>query len=213
MFNGLVRDIGSVRSFDTRLLRIVSGLRPHLGDSIAVNGACLSVVALHKDGFSVEVSSESARCLALENFCGQVHLEPAMRFGQGVDGHLMQGHIDALGVIESICPNAVGVDFFVSLDSDSLRFVVPKGSIAVEGVSLTINEVSATGFRLTLIPLTFRDTLFGTFAKGRRVHIETDMFVRSLAHLLKNRMQSMTDIVVKPQLSHSAYLEQLLWSY
>ena len=213
MFNGLVRDIGSVRSFDSRLLRIVSRLRPTLGDSIAVNGACLSVVALHKDGFSVELSSESARCLALENFCGKVHLEPAMRFGQGVDGHLMQGHIDALGVIENVRPSAVGIDFFVSLPADSLRFVVPKGSIGVEGVSLTINDVSATGFRLTLIPLTLRETLFGTFAKGRRVHIETDMFVRSLAHLLGRRMHGTTNDVAQPQAAHADYLEQLLWSY
>ena len=211
MFNGLVRDIGSVRSFDSRLLRIVSRLRPTLGDSIAVNGACLSVVALYKDGFGVELSSESAQCLALENFCGKVHLEPAMRFGPGVDGHLMQGHIDALGVIESVRPNVVGVDFFVSLPAESLRFVVPKGSIAVEGVSLTINDVSATGFRLTLIPLTLRETLFGTFAKGRRVHIETDMFVRSLAHLLQQGMA--TNAVAKPQPAQATYLEQLLWSY
>ncbi len=205
MFNGLVRDIGIVRSFDSRLLSIVSSLRPNLGDSIAVNGACLSVVALQKDGFSVELSSESAKCLALENFCGKVHLEPAMRLGQGVDGHLMQGHIDALGIIEHICKNAVGVDFFIRLNSAALRFVVPKGSIGIEGVSLTINEVSKSGFRLTLIPLTFRETLFGTFAVGRRVHIETDMFVRSLAHLL--------DYNQTPNKPDSNELEQIMWSY
>ncbi|MBF0928304.1 MAG: riboflavin synthase, partial [Campylobacter concisus] len=102
MFNGLIRELAEVISYSQNVLRLKAKFRPNLGDSIAVNGACLSVIKLYDDGFSVELSAESRTNVAVENLSGLVHIEPAMKLGERVDGHLMQGHIDFIGVISAI---------------------------------------------------------------------------------------------------------------
>ena len=102
MFNGLIRELAEVISYSQNVLRLKAKFRPNLGDSIAVNGACLSVIKLYDDGFSVELSAESRANVAVENLSGLVHIEPAMKLAERVDGHLMQGHIDFIGVISAI---------------------------------------------------------------------------------------------------------------
>ena len=184
MFNGLIREIASVRSFDGKTLSLKAQHRPNLGDSIAVNGACLSVVEIYNDGFSVELSSESSKVLALENLSGRVHIEPAMKIGERIDGHLLQGHIDAIGVIKSIKSLATGVDFIIELPKQILHLVANKGAIAVEGVSLTVNEIQGNLMRLTLIPISMKDTLFDEYKVGRRVHIESDILARYIDRIL-----------------------------
>ncbi len=185
MFNGLIREVGKVLEFQAQELRIVSRLKANLGDSIAVNGACLSVSALHDNGFSVMVSEETLKHIASENFKGFIHLEPAMKLGDKIDGHLLQGHIDAIGIIRSIKQHDVGVDFLIQMPKNIQHLIVPKGSIGIDGVSLTVNEVFNDSFRLTLIPLTFKESNFCHYHIGRRVNIETDIIVRSLAHIYK----------------------------
>ena len=192
MFNGLIREIGIVRSFDGKNLSIKATYKPNLGDSIAVNGACLSVTNIDKDGFVVELSSESADILALENYKDRVHIEPAMRIGDRIDGHLMQGHIDAIGVIKSIKRLQTGVDFIIELPNEILHLVANKGAIGVEGVSLTINDISSNLMRLTLIPISMKDTLFGEFKVGRRVHIESDILARYIDRILNSKSQALT---------------------
>ncbi|MPB72947.1 riboflavin synthase [Campylobacter fetus] len=184
MFNGLIREIAKVKSFDGKFLNLEAKFKPNLGDSIAINGACLSVVSLQNDGFSVELSSESSKVLALENYKDKVHMEPAMKIGDRIDGHLLQGHIDAVGEITSIKNLPSGTDFFVKLPKDVMHLVANKGSIAVEGVSLTINEVLQNVIRLTIIPISFKDTLFGEFKVGRRVNVETDLLARYTDRIL-----------------------------
>ena len=192
MFNGLIREIGEVKSFDGKILKIKATHKPNLGDSIAVNGACLSVVAIHSDGFSVELSSESSKVLALENYKDRVHIEPAMKIGDRIDGHLIQGHIDAIGVIRDIKRLASGVDFIIELPNEILHLIAKKGAIAVEGVSLTINDISSNLMRLTLIPISMKDTLFGEFQIGRRVHIESDILARYIDRILNSKNQTLT---------------------
>ncbi|AGZ82255.1 riboflavin synthase [Campylobacter fetus] len=184
MFNGLIREIAKVKSFDGKFLNLEAKFKPNLGDSIAINGACLSVVSLQNDGFSVELSSESSKVLALENYKDKVHMEPAMKIGDRIDGHLLQGHIDAVGEITSIKNLPSGTDFFVKLPKDVMHLVANKGSIAVEGVSLTINEVLQNVIRLTIIPISLKDTLFGEFKVGRRVNVETDLLARYTDRIL-----------------------------
>ena len=242
MFNGLIREIAQVASFSGDLLRLRARYRPALGDSVAVNGACLSVTRLFADGFAVQLSSETARVIAVQNLRGPVHIEPAMRIGDRIDGHLIQGHIDAVGEIYKISKLASGVDFFIRAPLHIAPLLAPKGSVAIDGVSLTINEVLGGGgthgrnfnsqgldggnfirkeprganfngaslrglnfsgsnsvrdpnslganlkskaqscaIRLTIIPLTLKDTLFGTYKIGRRVNIETDLLARYVA--------------------------------
>ena len=230
MFNGLIREIAQVASFSGDLLRLRARYRPALGDSVAVNGACLSVTRLFADGFAVQLSSETARIIAVQNLRGPVHIEPAMRIGDRIDGHLIQGHIDAVGEIYKISKLPSGVDFFIRAPLHIAPLLAPKVSVAIDGVSLTINEVLEGGnfihkdrkgshganfsgagthgrnssssnsvcdpsslgvnlkseaqscaIRLTIIPLTLKDTLFGTYKIGRRVNIETDLLARYVA--------------------------------
>ena len=227
MFNGLIREIAQVVSFSGDLLRLRARYRPALGDSVAVNGACLSVTRLFSDGFAVQLSSETARVIAAQNLHGPVHIEPAMRLGERIDGHLIQGHVDAVGEIYKISKLASGVDFFIRAPLHIAPLLAPKGSVAIDGVSLTINEVLEGGnftrkgsrganfsgaslhgsnssgsnsvrdpnsldanlksgaqscaIRLTIIPLTLKDTLFGSYKIGRRVNIETDLLARYVA--------------------------------
>ena len=233
MFNGLIREIAQVASFSGDLLRLRARYRPALGDSVAVNGACLSVTRLFADGFAVQLSSETARVIAVQNLRGSVHIEPAMRLGDRIDGHLIQGHVDAVGEIYKISKLASGVDFFIRAPLHIAPLLAPKGSVAIDGVSLTINEVLEGGnfthkdrkgplganfsdsslrgqnfssnsvhdpnslganlkseaqscaIRLTIIPLTLKDTLFGSYKIGRRVNIETDLLARYVAAQLR----------------------------
>ncbi len=246
MFNGLIREIAQVASFSGDLLRLRAKYRPALGDSVAVNGACLSVTRLFADGFAVQLSSETARVIAAQNLHGSVHIEPAMRIGDRIDGHLIQGHVDAVGEIYKISKLASGVDFFIRAPLHIAPLLAPKGSVAIDGVSLTINEVLGGGdmhgrnfngqgldggnfirkelrganfngaslrgqnfsgsnsvrnlnflganlkseaqscaIRLTIIPLTLKDTLFGSYKIGRRVNIETDLLARYVAAQLR----------------------------
>ncbi|CZE48667.1 riboflavin synthase [Campylobacter geochelonis] len=184
MFNGLIKEVAKVASFSGNLLRLEAKFRPNLGDSIAVNGACLSVVELFDGGFSVELSHETRKHIVLENLKNKVHIEPAMRLNDRLDGHLLQGHIDAIGEIVNIKKDENGVDFFIKLPREVMPLMANKGSVAVDGVSLTINEVLNEQIRLTIIPITFRESLFCEFKVGRRVNIESDLLARYVARQL-----------------------------
>jgi riboflavin synthase len=191
MFNGLIREYGDVVSFDGATLQISSTLKPKIGDSIAVNGACLTVINVVDNIFSLSISSESKNILSTENFVDKVHIEDALKFGDKIDGHLIQGHIDTIGKISKISKLQNGVDFWIDVDSQFMNFIAPKGSIAVDGVSLTVNSVSDNSFRLTIISHTFNNTLFSKYQIDRRVHIETDMFARYIFNII-NRNKELT---------------------
>ena len=187
MFTGLIREMAQVKSYGGNRLALRASHRPKLGDSVAVNGACLSVISLESDGFTVELSPETQRIIAVENLKGSVHIEPAMMMGERFEGHIVQGHIDTVGNVESIKNNGNSYDVHIAVDPRFVRYIVPKGSVTIDGVSLTVNEVFKNGFRLTIIPITMRETLFGSYRKGSRVNVETDMFARYVAHLLEHR--------------------------
>lgn len=185
MFNGLVREIAHVKSYQNSILSLIARHKPNLGDSIAVNGACLSVVQIFANGFAVELSRETRTHIATENLRDKVHIEPALRYGERIDGHLLQGHIDGVGEISRIERNENGVDFFVKIPPNLAQFMAQKGSVAIDGLSLTINEVYQNSIRLTLIPLTLKDSLFSSYQVGRRVNIESDLLARYTARIIK----------------------------
>lgn len=197
MFNGLIREIGKVTSFNGDILDVKSNLKPNLGDSISINGACLSVVKVSNDGFSVEISSQSKKMLALQNYKDKVHLEPAMKLGDSIDGHLLQGHIDGIGEIYAINKNSNGTDFFIKLPQELMKFTSSQGSIAIDGVSLTIAQTMQDSIRICVIPITMRDTLFGSFSIGRKVNIETDMFARYIYKIISNKNTTTWDDIDK----------------
>jgi len=187
MFTGLIREVASVKSFVGSTLTIQAKHKANIGDSIAVNGACLTVVKCFADGFAVELSPESQKLLAIENYKNRVHIEPAMKMGERFEGHIVQGHIDTVGTIRAIQNNGNSYDVFISVEKKFIPYIVPKGSITIDGVSLTVNDVLAESFRLTIIPHTMQETLFKEYRKGSRVNIETDMFARYIAHIINQQ--------------------------
>lgn len=192
MFNGLIREIAKVQSYQNNTLSLKAKYCPNLGDSIAVNGACLSVTKLYEGGFEVELSRESRTHIAIENLKDKVHIEPALRYGDRIDGHLMQGHIDFIGTLEKIQKDENGVDFYISLPKEAMKFMAEKGSIGVDGVSLTINEILKNGIRLTIIPITFKETLFKDYQVGRKINIESDLLARYIYAQLQGKNKGLS---------------------
>ena len=185
MFTGLIRELAKVESFSNNILTLKSNYKPKIGDSIAVNGACLTVIKISNDSFSVELSPESTSLLALENYKNIVHIEPAMQMGDRFEGHIVQGHIDCVGVVKKIEKSGNSTDFYMEVPTKFLKYMIDKGSVAVDGVSLTINEVLSSSFRLTIIPHTIENTLFKNYKVGSEVNIETDMFARYIYNMFK----------------------------
>ncbi len=190
MFTGLIREIATVKSFVGSTLTIRAKHQAKLGDSIAINGACLTVVKVTSDGFSVELSPESQKLLAIENYKGEVHIEPAMMMGDRFEGHIVQGHVDCIGEIKEIKNNGNSFDVFVKLPKKFIAYVIPKGSITIDGISLTVNDVEEDSLRLTIIPHTMKETLFKSYKKGSKVNVETDMFARYVAHIINHQTKS-----------------------
>lgn len=185
MFTGLIREMAKVVSLNNSYLTVKAKYNPKIGDSIAINGACLTVVKITKDTFTVELSPESQKILAMENYKNDVHIEPAMMVGDRFEGHVVQGHVDCLGTISTIKNNGNSTDFYINLDSEYSKYIIPKGSITIDGVSLTVNEVLTDSFRITVIPHTIQNTLFKTYSVGTKVNLETDMFARYIYNMFK----------------------------
>ncbi|MDD3463430.1 MAG: riboflavin synthase [Sulfurospirillaceae bacterium] len=185
MFTGLIREFAYVVSYKDNVLSLKAKYKPKIGDSVAVNGACLTVVRVGEGTFDVELSAETRALVAIENYKNRVHIEPAMSLGDRLEGHIVQGHVDCLAKIKQISQQENGVDFTLVFPLEFAKFIAPKGSIAVDGVSLTVNDVSKNECRLTIIPHTLKNTLFGEYKVGARVNIETDMFARYLYHMFQ----------------------------
>jgi riboflavin synthase len=185
VFTGLIREMAKVVSFKNNFLTLNANYQPKIGDSIAINGACLTVVKITSDTFTVELSPESQKILAMENYKNEVHMEPAMMMGDRFEGHIVQGHVDCLGTVKSIKSNGNSTDFYISLPEEFSKYIIPKGSVTIDGVSLTVNEVLKDSFRLTIIPHTVKNTLFKNYKVGTKVNLETDMFARYIYNMFK----------------------------
>ena len=182
--------MATVTSFANNILTLRADYSPKIGDSIAINGACLTAIETTHDTFSVELSPESQTTLAMENYSGLVHMEPAMMMGDRFEGHIVQGHVDCIGEVTNIKNNGNSTDFFIKIPKEYLRFVIQKGSITVDGISLTVNDVLKDSFRLTIIPHTIENTLFKTYQVNSKVNIETDMFARYIFNMFKKDSSS-----------------------
>jgi riboflavin synthase len=187
MFTGLIREIATVKSYQNNILTIQSTHQAKLGDSIAINGVCLTVIALHSDGFDLELADETRSIIDESKLSGEVHLEPAMQMNDRFEGHIVQGHVDCVGVVETITPRENATDFIIAVPQESIAYIIPKGSITIDGISLTVNDVYERAFRLTIIPHTLKETLMKHYKKGTKVNIETDMFARYIEHILAHR--------------------------
>lgn len=157
-----------------------------LGESIAVNGVCLTAVALHEQGFDSDVSVETLNVTALgELHVGsEVNLEPAISLGERLGGHLVSGHVDCVGKVISRVIDARSIRLGIEIPIEFAHYVAKKGSICIDGVSLTINEVSGKTFELNIIPHTAEITIIGNYTVGTSVNVEVDLLARYLERLL-----------------------------
>jgi riboflavin synthase len=197
MFTGLIEGVGRLAAREARggdaRLRIDVGTLPFdhvaLGESIAVNGACLTVIAFDATSFDVDASNETLALTTLGALpVGRaLNLERAMRPDDRLGGHLVSGHVDGVGQVASVIEDARAQRWRFSAPTALLRYVAQKGSICVDGVSLTVNAVDATGFEVALIPHTLAHTAFGTTAVGDAVNLEVDLVARYVERLLAAR--------------------------
>ena len=193
MFTGIVTAVGRViepspTSGGVRLRIDAAGLALDdvaIGDSIAVNGACLTVVSLTNRTFDVELSRETLACIAALDSGAHVNLEKALRLSDRLGGHLVSGHVDGVGTVERVQPVGDNRVLEFVIPDDLARYVARKGSIAVNGVSLTVNSVSGAEFTVNLIPHTLGATNLGALKPDDRVNIEVDLLARYVERLFQ----------------------------
>ncbi len=194
MFTGIIRAKGTIsamqkRGGDVRLAVRSDGLPwsdYEIGESIAVNGVCLTAVALHDDGFDTDVSVETLDVTALGGLDvgSTVNLEPSLSLGERLGGHLVSGHVDCTGTVVSRKPDARSIRFTFEVPAEYSRYVAKKGSVCIDGVSLTVNEVSGNVFELNIIPHTAEVTIFDDYVPGTVVNVEVDLLARYLERLM-----------------------------
>ena len=187
MFTGLIREIATVKSYKNNILTIQSKHKAKLGDSIAINGVCLTVIKVHSDGFDLELADETRSIIDESKISGEVHMEPAMMMNDRFEGHIVQGHVDCIGTVSQITKRENGTDFIIKVDKKYIAHIIPKGSITIDGISLTVNDVHADSFRITIIPHTLKNTLMKNYKVGTKLNIETDVFARYIDHILAHR--------------------------
>jgi riboflavin synthase len=179
MFTGIVQERGRVLSFEGGRLVVESGVRAALGDSVAVDGVCLTVVDAPDGRLAFDVVRETLD--RAKPFRSEVNLEAALRAGEPLGGHYVQGHVDSVGTVRS-----TGDPVWIDTPGELLRYVVEKGSIAVDGVSLTVAAVDENGFAVALVPHTLEVTTLGRLAPGDKVNLEVDILAKYVERLLRS---------------------------
>jgi riboflavin synthase len=185
VFTGIVEDIGKVTALKNRAKETVFTFEVGkidmsevgLGDSIAVNGTCLTVTSLGKNTFTVDASHETMARTNLGQIKtgGRVNLERALKVGDKLGGHIVNGHVDGVGKVKSTKKQGGSVEFRFAVPDELSRYIVEKGSVAVDGVSLTVNAVEGSEFAVNIIPYTLEETTFGGLKTGSPVNIECDI--------------------------------------
>jgi riboflavin synthase len=182
MFTGIVQERGRVASVDGGRLVVESRIEAEIGDSVAVDGVCLTVTEASNGTLAFDVMVETLSRAKL--FGPEVNLEPALRAGEPLGGHYVQGHVDGVGRVRSIEPEGDGKRLWVDAEPELLRYLVEKGSITVDGVSLTVAELAEGGFAVALVQHTLVATTLGGLAPGDRVNLETDVLAKYVERLL-----------------------------
>lgn len=220
MFTGIIESIGSIKRLDDlgdnyRLEVHVGKLDMHdvhLGDSIATSGVCLTVVDMGNDYYAADVSAETIKYTGFANYKAgdKVNLEKAMRADSRFGGHIVSGHVDGVGNVKAINKHNNYVEVWVEAPKDIAKYIAHKGSITVDGVSLTVNEVDGACFMLWLIPHTLQETVFGDYAVGTQVNLEVDVLARYLERLLQgdNAAQAGKNDISLSFLAENGYLKK-----
>jgi riboflavin synthase len=196
MFTGIVSDIGEVAARDGGRFTLRCGYAAEtiaIGASIACDGACLTAVEVAPTGqgsrFTVDVSNETLAKTTLGEWQPgrRVNLERALKAGEELGGHIVAGHVDGVGIIMDIRPDGESQRFWVEVPAELARYLAPKGSVALDGISLTVNEVAGARFGINLIPHSLTHTTLGARRAGDRVNLEVDLIARYVARLIESR--------------------------
>jgi riboflavin synthase len=198
MFTGMVEDIGTVNKIKPRRKEVLFTIKTknidvkeiRRGDSISINGTCLTVISIGDDAFTIEASHETLKRTNLSKLeiGSKVNLERSLKLGDRLGGHIVNGHIDGVGKVDSTQKQGKSVEIWFSLPKGLSKYVVEKGSIAVDGVSLTVNAVNGDRFSVNIIPYTREVTVFGKTKPGDSVNIECDIIGKYTERLMaRNR--------------------------
>ncbi len=197
MFTGIIQALGSIK---TKLAydkgAVFSFSAPDfdfssiaIGDSIAVNGVCLTAVEIGGNFFKADVSQETINCTIFSELeeGDSVNLEKALRLNQGIDGHLVSGHVDGVAQVNDSFSEGESTRFKIEAPDNLVKYIAKKGSVCINGVSLTVNEIQANVFDLNIVPHTLAVTTLGKLKKGSRVNLEVDIIARHLEQLLQGK--------------------------
>ncbi len=198
MFTGLIADVGRVlsveRDDDGARVRIATALARELaeGDSIAVAGVCLTATGVDADGFVAEAMSETLRRSSLGALRegARVNLELPLRAGERLGGHVVQGHVDGLGTVAAVREDGFARVLDVDVGAELARYLVEKGSVALDGVSLTVSAIAPSGLSVSLIPETLKRTSLGEVGVGSTLNVEVDVLAKHVERLLGSRVQA-----------------------
>lgn len=193
MFTGIIQAIGSIKKIENLnkikqfYFEVDNFLTDaKLGDSIAVNGVCLTITSINKNHWTADVSEETMKCTVFNNYKTDdvVNFEKALRLNQGLDGHMVSGHIDGVGKVVEISDNGENKHFKIAIANALLKTIIKKGSITVNGVSLTINDIENNEISINLVPHTIKNTQLKYLRTGDKVNIETDMIAKYIEKLI-----------------------------
>jgi len=215
MFTGIIEAVGTLASKqavggDVRL-KIASGALDlsdvKLGDSIATNGVCLTVVQLDGDGFWADVSNETIRHSSLNNLAegAKLNLEKAMLVGARFGGHIVSGHVDGVAEIIRLDNDGRSIVIEISPPQDLKKYIAHKGSITVDGISLTANALTAQGFLLNIVPHTVEETIIANYKVGSRVNLEVDVIARYLEQLVQGEQAAPKSKISKDFLAEHGF--------
>ncbi len=215
MFTGIIESIGTVGSVrkqgNVHILTIATGLDlsdTKVGDSVSVDGVCLTVVGISDGTFSVEATPETLNCSTLKKAVAglPVNLERALRPTDRLGGHLVQGHVEATGKIRGVTRNADGLIIEIDTDPAVMKYLVDKGSVAVDGISLTVNSLTGSGFTVNIIGHTETQTTLAQKRVGGEVNIESDIIGRYIERLLTQQHSPGRDGITLSKLAQEGYV-------
>ena len=196
MFTGIIQAIGQIKTKDMHdkgaVLSFVSSeldfSNVAIGDSIAVNGVCLTAIEISDNSFKADLSQETLDCSIFGDLSvgDDVNLEKALRLNQGIDGHLVSGHVDGQGEVVDRTIQGESTRFKISAPQNLVKYIARKGSITINGVSLTVNSIDANVFDVNIVPHTLTATTLGLLNIGNQVNLEVDLIARHLEQLLNN---------------------------
>jgi riboflavin synthase len=201
MFTGIIEAIGKIELIEAidsdKRFVISSGLLNlsdvKAGDSISVNGVCLTIVDLQGNGFSTDVSVETLSCTTFNELVegDQVNLEKALQLSSRLSGHMVSGHVDGKGMIQNKVADARSERFEIKFPAELGKYICKKGSICIDGVSLTINDTDESTFSVNIIPHTLKETIFSDYIEGRQVNLEVDIVARYMESLIADKNQGL----------------------